>query len=82
MAWLALQTPCRIVMRSRPPDRPRDEFGQLDPPVFTREFAAKGKEEILKRELMARLTSVHVENSGKLLGDIGPIGMHSTDESR
>jgi hypothetical protein len=47
---------------------PGHEFGQLDPAVITREFAAKGQEEVLKRELMTRLASVHVENSVQLFG--------------
>jgi hypothetical protein len=47
---------------------PGDELCQLDPAVITGEFAAKGQEEIFKRELMTRLASVHVENSVQLLG--------------
>jgi hypothetical protein len=49
--------------------------------VITREFAAKGQEEVFKRELITRLASVHVENPGRLFGGNVPICVHSTGEN-
>lgn len=37
--------------------------------------------EVFKRELVTMSTSVHVENSERLLGALGPIGVHSTAEN-
>jgi hypothetical protein len=37
--------------------------------------------EVFKRELVTMSTSVHVENSGRLWGALGPIGVHSTAEN-
>ena len=42
---------------------PWDQLGQLDPAVVTREFPAKRQEEVFKRELVAMLTPVHIENA-------------------
>ena len=47
---------------------PRYELSQFDPAIVTRECAAKRQKEIFEREMMEMLTSVHVENSGPLLG--------------
>ena len=43
---------------------PWGERVQLDPAIVAREFATKLREEVLKRERMTSLASVHVENSG------------------
>ena len=59
----------------------RDEFGELDSAVITGEFAAKWQEEVFERELMTRLASIHVENSGRLFGRNDPICVHSTDKN-
>lgn len=47
---------------------PWDQLGQLDPAIVAREFSSKRQEAVLKRELITMLKSVHVENSGRLLG--------------
>ena len=39
---------------------------KLDPAIVNREFATRQQKEGFKLELIARLTSVHVENSGQL----------------
>jgi hypothetical protein len=57
---------------------PRNELSQLDPPIVTREFAAKRQEEVFKRELLTMLTPIHVENSGPLLGSDQPVHAQST----
>jgi len=55
---------------------PWDQLSQLDPAIVTRELAAKGQEEVLKRQLMTMLTPVHVEKSGPLLGSNRTIFAH------
>ena len=55
---------------------------QLDPAIVAREFAAKRQEEVFKRELMTRLASVHVENSGRLFGRNRRICEHFTGRNR
>ena len=60
---------------------PWDQLGQLDPAVIASEFSSKRQEEVFKRELVTMSTSVHVENSERLLGVFGPIRVHSTAEN-
>jgi hypothetical protein len=55
-----------------------DEFSQLDPAVITGESASKQQEDVFKREPMTRLASIHVEDSGQLVGGKEPICVHST----
>ncbi len=50
---------------------------QLNPVIVGREFTAKRQEEVFKRELMTRLTSVLAENSGRLFGHNRPVCVHS-----
>ena len=57
---------------------PWDQRMQLDPAIVSREFAAKRQKEVFKRELMTRLASVHVENSGRLFGRNRRICAHFT----
>jgi hypothetical protein len=40
------------------------------------------QEKVFERELMTRLASIHVENSGGLFGGNEPICSHSTDDNR
>jgi hypothetical protein len=51
---------------------------QFDPAIVAREFVAKPQEEVFERELMTMLMSIHVENSGPLLGLNQPLGAHFT----
>jgi len=55
---------------------PWDQLSQLDPAVVTRELYSKRQEDVLERELITMLTSVHVENSGQLLGTNEPNLVH------
>ena len=58
-----------------------DKLGQLDLAVVTREFSAKRQEEFFKREVVAMLTPVHVENDGRLWGASSPIPTQFTATS-
>ena len=60
---------------------PRNELSQLDPAIVTREFAVKRQKEVFERELITMLTSVHVGNSGPLLGANEPDPVHFTREN-
>lgn len=55
---------------------PWDQLSQLDPAIVTRELSSKRQEDVLERELITMLTSVHVENSGQLLGANEPNLVH------
>ena len=55
---------------------PWDQLSQLDPAIVTRELSSKRQEEVLERELITMLTSVHVENSWRLLGANEPNLVH------
>jgi hypothetical protein len=44
-------------------------------------FAAKWQEEVFERELMTRLASDHVENSGRFFGEDEPICALSIDKN-
>ena len=61
---------------------PRNECCQLDPAIVARELATKWQEEVLKRELMTRLASVHVENPGRFFGANAPNCEHFTWRNR
>ena len=60
---------------------PWDQLSQLDPAIVAREFSSKRQEKVLKRELITMLTSVHVENSGRLLGANEPNLVHLIREN-
>ena len=57
-----------------------DQLGQLDPTIVARKFSAKRQEEVLKRELVSMLTSIHVDNPERLLGAFEPVRKHFTVE--
>ena len=61
---------------------PWNQFRELDPTIVTRELPTKWQKEVFKRELITMLVSIHVENSGRLLGANKPIPKQFTDDNR
>jgi hypothetical protein len=76
-ASLERQTLCRTELHNHLPIHPVDQLGELDPAVVTREFPAKRQEEVVKRELVAMLTPIHMENVGRFADVITILDDHT-----